>query len=477
MKKIFLAFMAAACMLCGCSDDKSDEGSGKDSISISGEGVINAGPDGLKTEITVISSGDWRVSGVSDWLHVSASSGKNGDTVTVTVDPNDEEKDREAVLKFFTGASIATLKVISDIGSVMTLLSDPECNFDPAGHAFAVKVKTNVSDLSFAYSDGGEKWIGFDQRVDVFGYTTLNFTVSANETYENRTSIVTITGADAEPIEVTVNQKQTDVIIPEKSSYQFDLKGGELKMGLKSNIEYIVEIPSKYTWIHHQTAVDQSKTSRAMAESIETFKIDEAFGLRSGKINFKSKDGSYSITVSIVQVGDNHVYAMIPDTKFQSWLVDNDYAVVIEGSKCELTEAGQTATSFNCRDLGIVSFEGIDAFKNLTSLECRGNYIEKLPLGDLNIALIDLSIELGTTHDIKNIVISGSKLTELNMYNVYDLRTLDVVDCPALEVLNISYCTWLETLTIRKGHIFRELIDTRAGSHNENYTYKLIEKE
>lgn len=477
MKKIFLAFMAVACILCGCSDDKSDDGSGKDSISISGEGVINAGPDGSTTAITVISSGDWRVSGVSDWLHVSASSGKNGDTVTVTVDPNNEEKKREAVLKFFTGASIATLKVISDIGSVMTLLSDPECNFDPAGHAFAVKVKTNVSDLSFAYSDGGEKWIGFDQRVDVFGYTTLNFTVSANETYENRTSIVTITGADAEPIEVTVNQEQTDVIIPGESSYQFDLKGGELKIDLKSNIEYIVEIPSKYTWIHHQTAEDGSKTLRAMTESIETFKIDEALGLRSGKINFKSKDGSYSMTVSIVQVGDNHVYAMIPDTKFQSWLVDNDYAVVIEGAKCELTEAGQTATSFNCRDLGIVSFEGIDAFKNLTSLECRGNYIEKLPLGDLNIALIDLSIEWGTIRDIKNIVVSGSKLTELNMYNVCDLRTLDVVDCPALEVLNISYCKWLETLTVKKGHVFKKLIDKNAGSYNENYTYKLIEKE
>lgn len=103
MKKIFMMFVAAACFaFIGCSDDDTADDLSNATISITPD-AIPAGADGSTTQVTVTSSGDWRLAGVCDWVHPSAESGKSGDVVTFTVDPNPTEESREATFKFFTG--------------------------------------------------------------------------------------------------------------------------------------------------------------------------------------------------------------------------------------------------------------------------------------------------------------------------------------------------------------------------------------
>lgn len=84
MKKIFIAFVAVACALSACSDDDTADDLSRATISITPD-AIPAGPDGTTTQVTVTSSGDWRLAGVCDWVHPSAEAGKSGDVVTFTM--------------------------------------------------------------------------------------------------------------------------------------------------------------------------------------------------------------------------------------------------------------------------------------------------------------------------------------------------------------------------------------------------------
>ena len=78
----FMMVLSATFLLCGCSDD--DEAtSGGDAISLS-TNIIQMDKKGGDVAITVSSSGDWRLSGMCDWVFPSATSGRDGDAVSYT---------------------------------------------------------------------------------------------------------------------------------------------------------------------------------------------------------------------------------------------------------------------------------------------------------------------------------------------------------------------------------------------------------
>ena len=142
MKKIFIAFVAVACALSACSDDDTADDLSRATISITPD-AIPAGPDGTTTQVTVTSSGDWRLAGVCDWVHPSAEAGKSGDVVTFTIDPNTSEESREAAFKFFTGSAVAPLKIVSEAGYSLTLLSEENMTVEALSTDIQVKLHTN----------------------------------------------------------------------------------------------------------------------------------------------------------------------------------------------------------------------------------------------------------------------------------------------------------------------------------------------
>lgn len=171
MKKIFIAFVAVACALSACSDDDTADDLSRATISITPD-AIPAGPDGTTTQVTVTSSGDWRLAGVCDWVHPSAEAGKSGDVVTFTIDPNTSEESREAAFKFFTGSAVAPLKIVSEAGYSLTLLSEENMTVEALSTDIQVKLHTNIPELAVAFSDGG----GIGSRMS--GATTFSATRS-----------------------------------------------------------------------------------------------------------------------------------------------------------------------------------------------------------------------------------------------------------------------------------------------------------
>ncbi len=122
MKKYFLSMMSilmlamlcvglASCSKDGDGDDASPSPASTD-VSVSPSTSSLLGNNGSSTSFTVITEGNWNISGQPDWLHLTATSGTGRTNVTITAtSENFSDESRSAVLTVTTLSSAATLTV------------------------------------------------------------------------------------------------------------------------------------------------------------------------------------------------------------------------------------------------------------------------------------------------------------------------------------------------------------------------------
>ena len=110
--KNLMIVLSVSLLLWGCSDDDESINNGNSTISLS-TNILQVDKNGGDATVTVTSSDNWRLSGICDWAHPSITSGKDGDVVTFTIDPNKLDEKRTATFKFFTGSSVVPLQVES----------------------------------------------------------------------------------------------------------------------------------------------------------------------------------------------------------------------------------------------------------------------------------------------------------------------------------------------------------------------------
>lgn len=123
MKRFFflLATLFALCFSwTGCSDGGDDTngstgngngGGSSSALSLSKNELEFDSNDGYQT-IKVTSSGEWEVTGGSDWCDISPSKGKTGETVTISVEANTTDEDRTVTYTFKCGSQTAKLTVL-----------------------------------------------------------------------------------------------------------------------------------------------------------------------------------------------------------------------------------------------------------------------------------------------------------------------------------------------------------------------------
>lgn len=478
MKKLFIAFAAVACALSSCSDDNTAEDASRDSITISTPS-IPASPEGITTEIKVTSSGDWRVSGVCDWAHPSAVSGKNGDTVTITVDPNDTDFTREATFKFFTGSAVAPLTIVSEPGYSLDLISDAEITLEEFKTTLTVKLHTNIPELECAFSDKGGEWITYMGRSEVFGNTVLSFEVAANPTYDNRSTVLTVSGMD-QVLPIPIMQKQVNQILTDPESFEFNLSEQTISLDVSSNVVYEVKLSAD--WI-------QQLETRGLETKKLNFHIDAATSTRGGTITIRG--GGITRTISVIQKDPDAITVMIPDSGLRGYVTSQGWVIDLGANLCVVTETGQNATTLKYNPgwsgTKIKSLEGIEAFTELTTVDVASNDLNAIDLSKLtkvtslvcdsndNLATINLGANPITDFAIFNgdyeyiygnfedLTISGEKLTSLKVaitswYAAYDqLKSLDVSECPALETLDCRRGDSFTTLYLKQGQVIPNL--------------------
>lgn len=484
MKKILIAFVAAAGLLCSCDKDDTTVAD-REFVNLSavelstepdGSQALASGPDGGQYKITVSSSGDWRVAGDCDWARLSATSGHDGDVVTLTVDPNETQVSCETTYKFFTGATVVSLKVSSSPVYALELVSDSEMTFEADQTLFGVELQTNIPSLTCTFDNDGDSWITYDTRSDGFGKTVLKFSVEPNPGYDDRSTVLTVSGHD-KTCRIKITQRQIDDIQIEETSMTFDLSERTIPVEVKANVAYEVSIEGDW--------ITQVMTRGLVTERLQ-FHLAAAAASRAGKITIRGAGVTREITV--IQKDPDAELITIGDAALRSALVEKGWVLKLSKEAYILTEDGMNATEFvynpSWPSPYLESLDGIEHFPELTKIDVSHNNLSKLDISSLTKVtslIVDENssleyINLGTNPVTsmkmftdfyvyaENVVVIGEKLTSLDMslsgwVSWYDkVVSLDVSECPSLETLNCDReSETFKTLYLKQGQTIPNL--------------------
>ena len=478
--------LLAATLFWGCSDDDESTTEANASISLSTE-VLQAEKKGGEVSVTVTSSADWRLAGVCDWAHPSATSGKNGDVVTFTVDPNEENVYRSFTFKFFTGSQVAPLKVESQTGYMMKLISEESVSMSRDKGVLTVKLNTNIEEPVIAFTEGGEQWVTFLKRAEFGGKVSMQFEVAANATYKNRSTKITLSSPLVDnTVTVDLLQKQTDAINVDNKSLVFDdLSARTISFELKYNVPYGISVPKGSSWITNQKISEPIVGEDGLSTVTVSYDLKEGTVTRGGTIDINQENGPISQTIVVTQKDANAKEINFPDAVFRQLCIDKGWVMPAGATTCIVVEDGVKATSFVNTEYWkrISDLTGIESFPNLetidlanvddmTKLDISGLHkvrsltfssnrkIEVYNLGDNPVANFVLS---RYSLDCPHIKIISSVIDNLNLgmevwYEDYDgVESIDVSECPALKTLNVSRGPKLKTLYLKTGQVIPNL--------------------
>lgn len=219
MKKI-LFLVAALLSIAGCKEKDPQPGTDPqdDKITVSPESRT-VGNEGGQVSVKVTSTSEWTVAAKDDarydWVAVDKNSGKNGETVTFSVDPNDEQTDRTAEFVFSCGEADALFTLVSSAGEVvvpsieLTSPESVELGYDEGELTVTLSV-TNVDPAQLkAEIEQTGSWLNFVSAAAGTEQNTavMDFTYAANDLEETRTATITVSYENADPVTVTVSQE------------------------------------------------------------------------------------------------------------------------------------------------------------------------------------------------------------------------------------------------------------------------------
>ncbi|MBR5169224.1 MAG: leucine-rich repeat domain-containing protein [Muribaculaceae bacterium] len=164
------------------------------------------------------------------------------------------------------------------------------------------------------------------------------------------------------------------------------------------------------------------------------------------------------LTASLAALADTPINeSTFPDAKFRAYLLEQYPSGVITTAQFE------ARTKIDVSNRGIYDMKGVDRFRNLTYLECGGNYISSIDvrwlpklyfLGLTNNWLT--SIDVSQNDKLRQLYLSKNRLTTVSITNMTELQVLWLdnnsyltsVDCSNNNLDNflVTQCTALKTL-------------------------------
>jgi len=149
----------------------------------------------------------------------------------------------------------------------------------------------------------------------------------------------------------------------------------------------------------------------------------------------------------------------IPDVNFKAALVGNETINTNGDAEIQLTEAEAYNLSIEVSDLGITDLTGIEAFENITSLDCSNNAISNLDLiGNFGLIILQCqnnqltSIDLSQNSSLNMMLCNANLLMNLDVTQNFELSLLSC-DNNQLNSLDVSENTALNGLTCSNNNI------------------------
>ena len=184
--------------------------------------------EGGVVTVTFTADGPWDATPSEDWLLVQPTSGEAGThQLTITIPTSDAEDTRFAEVRIGKDANTMRLGFNQAPVSEVGILHDYELTASP------VRLKLNVYPeqvFEISLTEGAEQWIIPLNNCSKWGFfhetaTGLNFEISANETGQPRTGIVTLS-REGRTYSFTVSQHHDDDLRPVLMEF-YQALGGE----------------------------------------------------------------------------------------------------------------------------------------------------------------------------------------------------------------------------------------------------------
>lgn len=472
--KYYMTMLAALLTFGSCSDDDSpaDETGIGTQISLS-TNTLQVGKDGGTVSVTVTSDADWRLAGVCDWAHPSATEGKSGAEVTFTIDENVSEEALSTTFKFFTGSAVAPLVIESIPDYTLSLSTEETMNIEKESGKVTIKVITNITDLSITSS---ENWLTLSRQNDFLGERIIQFDATENETYLERSAIITIsnplveetinvnlTQAPSEMFEITQDEMEDNDII-------YDLSERTVEFKVVTNLEYETEVTEGQEWISGPQISEPETSDNGLSTYTVTYTLEESSVNRVGKIDFRTDEITQNI--SIIQKDPSTELINIPDDFFATVLMDFGW-ISQAGNAYFILEKGLNATVFEYYNSGwnnrIDDLTGIENFPNLEKIGYSCDiYTKEVDISGLHkvkefnaqygtaISVFNFGDNPITTYKLGNgisyssaysITFISEKLENLDLtlerpssWYTY-IETIDLSACPSIRTVEASKCS------------------------------------
>lgn len=166
--------------------------------------------------------------------------------------------------------------------------------------------------------------------------------------------------------------------------------------------------------------------------------------------NFSGEESTDETTVTILNTELSTALQTVLGA--ENVKLENGYAVMIK-------EFAESIVELNLNNNSLTSLAGIDAFKNLTVLECEGNKLTTLDLSEFSnlqqLNCVDnqlTSLDLSYCPKLTNLRCSKNQLTGISVNHLKNLVELDIID-NQLTSLDVSSLTNLKALLCFGNHL------------------------
>ena len=287
-------------------------------IEISGSNPVVEQKAGTAT-ITFTTNAAWTASvGTStSWLSVSPASGAAGThTLTVTAQENDTYDERNATVTIKAGSVSKNITVTQKQKDALIVTSN-KVEIGAEDGEFFIEVKANVK-FEYEIEEAAQSWITSDGSR-ALTTSVLKFKALENEnTYKREGKIIIHSGEFSETVTIYQEGSKPTIVLTQ-NEYTVASEGETIKVELKSNVDYEIQLPG-VDWI-------QENSSRAMSSATHYFEIapNEEYDSRSAEILFINKENGLSEKVTVSQAQKNAII-----------IAKNEYTVEVTGGSLEI---------------------------------------------------------------------------------------------------------------------------------------------
>lgn len=219
---------------------------------------------------------------------------------------------------------------------------------------------------------------------------------------------------DKKEVEPAIGLKMS--VTPAEFEFNDRSETGDVKVSVEEAADWSYSVSKGSEWID----VEAIDGGLRISVGPITPDAEDNIKSRSGRVDVKAVRGIYNrvMSVEVKQYADDDIPSDGPihfyDAVFEK--IMTDLYDMDDNGKVSPNEA-RKAKEIVCRDSGITSLNGIEYFRNLTTLDCRGNALTLLDLRkNTKLAKLDLrnnplvEVVLGANQDIADLQIDDESV-------------------------------------------------------------------